>query len=503
MTLKTFAHKSVGAGLARSDWESTTNHDGGTGRSATYVVASNDAPAHVKRQADYECNGTADDVEIQAAIDALPSGGGKVVLSEGTFNIAASVALVSNIFLMAQGTSTILKPSADVDVLIQGATTHTDYHLSSFTIDGDRANRTAGHGILFQGVERCIIENLYIHDCDNDGLTLFNDASRSVIRNVTVIDNDEHGIFVDQSDDVRIEGCYAEGNGTDGIRVASGSTRNADDVIISHCTAFNNTGFGLAQSATAGTMNRAVISACTSSSNTLEGINFRRVASGSITGNICTDSDTAEGITVYQSDRVDVNGNNSFANNGIGISIHDSSQIEVVGNHVEDNGDPGSAADFPGITVNADAENINHVLISNNQCGGNGTYGINVNAQATRTLANCLITSNRLYDNLTSAYNAGGAGTIAATVLVRGNDGYVTENSGTATITSGNTSVTITHSLDVTPTLDDLSVTFGEQGTNDYGRWWIDTITSTQFNINVSADPGASNLDLAWKAMVL
>jgi hypothetical protein len=54
-----------------------------TGGTATFIVAASDASTRVKNQADYVADGTDDDVEIQAAIDALPSGGGTVVLSGG------------------------------------------------------------------------------------------------------------------------------------------------------------------------------------------------------------------------------------------------------------------------------------------------------------------------------------------------------------------------------------------------------------------------------------
>lgn len=77
-----------------------------------------------------------------------------------------------------------------------------------------------------------------------------------------------------------------------------------------------------------------------------------------------------------------------------------------------------------------------------------------------------------------------------------------TENSGTGTINSGATTATVNHGLGVTPAAKDFSIVFTEQGTNDYGRWWIDTITSTQFRVNVSADPGASNLDFSWNVRV-
>ena len=78
--------------------------------------------------------------------------------------------------------------------------------------------------------------------------------------------------------------------------------------------------------------------------------------------------------------------------------------------------------------------------------------------------------------------------------------GYVTENSGTSSITSGQTTKVVAHGLATTPTRIDIN--FREQGTSDYGRWWVDTIGATNFTLNVSADPGASNLDFAWRAEV-
>jgi hypothetical protein len=61
----------------------------------------------------------------------------------------------------------------------------------------------------------------------------------------------------------------------------------------------------------------------------------------------------------------------------------------------------------------------------------------------------------------------------------------------------------VTHGLDVTPVLEDISIVLGENPTNDPGNIWVDTFTSTQFTVNCRNDPGASNLDLAWLAQVL
>ncbi|MBM4047819.1 MAG: right-handed parallel beta-helix repeat-containing protein, partial [Planctomycetes bacterium] len=49
------------------------------------VVAAADSSAADKAAAQYVCDGTADDIEIQAALDALPPAGGKVVLRQGTY----------------------------------------------------------------------------------------------------------------------------------------------------------------------------------------------------------------------------------------------------------------------------------------------------------------------------------------------------------------------------------------------------------------------------------
>jgi len=72
---------------------------------------------------------------------------------------------------------------------------------------------------------------------------------------------------------------------------------------------------------------------------------------------------------------------------------------------------------------------------------------------------------------------------------------------GAATLLSGTTSLAVNHGLSTTPNV--INIMFAEQGTNDYGRWWVDTVGAAQFTLHVSADPGASNLDFWWEARVL
>jgi hypothetical protein len=78
----------------------------------------------------------------------------------------------------------------------------------------------------------------------------------------------------------------------------------------------------------------------------------------------------------------------------------------------------------------------------------------------------------------------------------------VSETSGTATITTAATSVTVTMNLQDTmrPTsLANISV----RPTNNLGtatKWWIDTLSGDTFQIKVDAAPGATTATFAWEA---
>lgn len=57
-----------------------------------YLVAASNAPQSVKDEAQYVCDGTADQVEVQAAIDAAKAAGGGIVqLSQGSFSFASQI----------------------------------------------------------------------------------------------------------------------------------------------------------------------------------------------------------------------------------------------------------------------------------------------------------------------------------------------------------------------------------------------------------------------------
>src|SRR5215213_4447261 len=74
---------------------STASGGSGGGSNVTLTVAANDASTHSKTTADYLCDGVDDHVQINTAIAALPTNGGKVELSEGNFDITSSI-LIQN-----------------------------------------------------------------------------------------------------------------------------------------------------------------------------------------------------------------------------------------------------------------------------------------------------------------------------------------------------------------------------------------------------------------------
>jgi len=135
-----------------------------TGRAANYIVAANGAPAHVKTQADYVCDGTDDHVQIQAAIDALPATGGKILLTEGTFNIESSITLDTNQTIQGSGWSTILTTTSAIDILAATGSDGSEkvgIFIADLQLDGGSASDT---GITFTYVDHSFIQNIYSKD---------------------------------------------------------------------------------------------------------------------------------------------------------------------------------------------------------------------------------------------------------------------------------------------------------------------------------------------------
>lgn len=82
--------------------------DGMACRTARFVIGTSTA-GWTADDCDYLCDGAADQVEINAAIQALPEGGGEIVLLDGTYQIAEKINVgLANVTLRGCGANTIL-----------------------------------------------------------------------------------------------------------------------------------------------------------------------------------------------------------------------------------------------------------------------------------------------------------------------------------------------------------------------------------------------------------
>jgi hypothetical protein len=195
-----------GPKLTGSSFESGTLQ-----RSATIVVATNWATnpssATGYATADFQCDGTNDEVQINQALAALPLSGGKVLLLEGTYNIkdaassagmwgvsiddtslgrGASLNYCNNITLEGMGRSTILQSGINTSsfaVVRVGSGNyandngrHSRITVSNLSIYGP-VGTFFNYGVYIYGtnnslpaptswaIDRTVIEKLYIRDC--------------------------------------------------------------------------------------------------------------------------------------------------------------------------------------------------------------------------------------------------------------------------------------------------------------------------------------------------
>ena len=128
-------------------------------REATITVAASDSL--LVDSADYRCDGTADDVQIQAAVDILPATGGTVILLDGTYVLTAQITrAIDNVVIIGQGLSTRLTFDGVTPVITAG--TQDGWILSDFDVDAGLveiqfATNSTLHNITINGLHGTVI----------------------------------------------------------------------------------------------------------------------------------------------------------------------------------------------------------------------------------------------------------------------------------------------------------------------------------------------------------
>lgn len=191
------------------------------GRFATLVVAAVNASATSKAAADYICDGVDDQTELNAARIALQAlGGGKLVLTEGTFTLSNTLKLCSNLLIEGQGQATVLKVSVP-QTFNWGMLTTSDsvdpnpknITIRDLAFDGSRPalppNSNGASAIHFGGIDGGLLENLDAAHFQYAGTAIYvAGCTNVVVRNCRSHDNDGCGIMLHSA----CRHCLVEGN---------------------------------------------------------------------------------------------------------------------------------------------------------------------------------------------------------------------------------------------------------------------------------------------------
>jgi len=106
---------------------------------------------------------------INAAIDALEVEGGSIAIATGIYPVRSAIVLQSNVAIYGRK-GAVLKLQYNGNVVVGGGVK--GVVLEGFEIDGNRS-QYAGRGIwLTGGSQHNLISELYVHDCNGDGINL-------------------------------------------------------------------------------------------------------------------------------------------------------------------------------------------------------------------------------------------------------------------------------------------------------------------------------------------
>lgn len=259
------------------------------------TVAASNAPAWVRAIANYVCDGTDDDVQINAAINA--TGTGRVYLSSGTFTIGSTITLQNNIKLEGQGFNTIITCKNSFTDHMLTVSGKTGVSLSNFKIDGNKTNQTFTtfdaksliyvYNSSFSGVENLFLYNgiaagiqykgnaaqytgLSIRGCKlstlHNGILLSTYGEYCRISDCVINTVSQYGINIAGAGNVTVNNAQATQCSIAGINVDSNGT-NPTKITVSN-SHFNHNAIGIVLKS----VSRVSIVNCNAISNTQDGI---------------------------------------------------------------------------------------------------------------------------------------------------------------------------------------------------------------------------------------
>lgn len=455
---------------------------GGTGRSASFVVAASDASKRQQLQADFVGTGSDDQIMIQTALDMLPEGGGKVLLTEGTFHLGASLVIARNDLRlegMGAGATNLVAHGDYPVVSFEGSPSNVINRggLRDLTIRGGGAQLGSAHGVKFVYVNRTVIENVVLYSTRH--ALHVKDAWQLFVQNVSAhgrgSDQNFIGLYAAESEhDNAIVAHHFQTQSTisHGVRLISFSGSK-----FSSCEVGDAGGKGWYIGAPSGNQYGVFLHVVNSLADrtaeeswyidgrgalleTVGDMQFANIWAGS----------GSEGLHVINGDNI------TFSNilfktfQHDAIVIKNSSRVDIHGGTITDWGlATDGAYAYSGVSLVDSSKNMISGLQLTSQVGGNSINETGASKW------------NRIVNNDTA--DGGEIASELGLSSISGNAGYTTESSGTAAI-EGAQFVTIDHGLSYFPIIGEISAT-PTNALGDASRFWISDVTDTTFRINV------------------
>ena len=173
-----------------------------TGNKTCRFVIGTSTAGWTEKDCDYLCDGVDDQVEINAAIQALPSTGGEIKVLDGTYNITAPINIdKERVTFGGCGQSTIFKrmwkSSSDREGVIQFSTSYCTF--KDFEIDGNKSVYAGGSGLCLTEINKTdiLVEHVYSSNNKKYGIFL-NYPQNSIVTNNTCRGN-SNGIYTSNS----------------------------------------------------------------------------------------------------------------------------------------------------------------------------------------------------------------------------------------------------------------------------------------------------------------
>lgn len=314
---------------------------GGAGKRVCRFVVGTSAAGWTEDDCDYLCDGTDDQVEINAAIQALPSSGGEIVILDGTYNITATIAMnKDNVKLSGNGNATVLKRMWSGSVR-EGIITITAINggccVKNFYIDGNKktSNNYYNNGICVSRSNHNILTENICNNNDN-GVMLYNNSFYNMVIGNSFNENDSYGILLYTS-------C------------------NYNHLVANFLRKNNSGSIGLDNSSA------STITGNTCIDNNNFNINLTNAQSNTITGNTC--SKCYNGVYLTSSIKNTITGN-LITNSNTGIYLNDCDTNNITGNTIIRN--YGNSSDYTSTqyTIRLSGSDNNNNLISNNNIMG-------------------------------------------------------------------------------------------------------------------------------------